>query len=105
MTADQIAAEIAKADYAYYGIRITDEPLTVGQFAPDSRVWDDGEPTNDTINGACAVTIDDNGNARTGSGYYFGDHISLIAGNMAERGRDKNEIIIRNAYVIATWSR
>ena len=34
-------------EYDYYGLRITEEPLEVGKGAPNSRVWDDGEPTQD----------------------------------------------------------
>jgi len=111
------AVSEAKIDNDYVGLRVTEDPLEVGNDVPDSRVWDDGEPTNEKLDGASAIEIDDNANSvlavlkqagiikNPRGGGYFGKHVAIIASNQATYGVDQNEIILKTADVIATFVR
>lgn len=82
--------------YDYIGIRVQEDEFTEGEILSNSFVWIDGEPTDEELDGTCAVRLE---NAELAYGYY-GDHVAIIAGNSAEYGEDLGEIIIRDAEVI-----
>jgi len=117
----------AEKGYHVFGIRkIWEEAglLKVGDWCPDSYDWDyendisTRETTGATLDGACAVVIDTNhlfldGSdddelekaiekaIKTSKGYY-GDQTLLIGGNDHwEYGWDEDEVIIRDADVLA----
>lgn len=117
----------AEKGYHVFGIRrIWEEAglLNVGDWCPDSYDWDyendisTRETTGTTLDGACAVVIDTNhlfldGSddneleeaiekaMKTSKGYY-GDQTLLIGGNDHwEYGWDEDEVIIRDAKVLA----
>lgn len=117
----------AEKGYHVFGIRrIWEEAglLSVGDWCPDSYDWDyendisTRETTGTTLDGACAVVIDTNhlfldGSddneleeaiekaMKTSKGYY-GDQTLLIGGNDHwEYGWDEDEVIIRDAKVLA----
>ena len=47
-------------DYEYYGVRVTDgENIAVGDELDQSRIWVDGEPTDEYLDGTCAIEVID----------------------------------------------
>ena len=89
--------------WTWYGVRCCDDLLSVGDTVPNSRVWDDGEPTDEMLDGASCIKV-----AHDGIGpelfdmvsSYVGEHVYLIAGHYASYGEDDGEIIIRDAVVV-----
>ena len=97
---EQIRDALDDGEYQYYGIRVEDDvTYEVGDEAHESRVWDDGEPTDEVLDGTSCVGIKwnatdaDIADAITISKSYFGDDIYLIAGNDMEYGEDAGEFI------------
>lgn len=96
-----IAALIAKAQeleldtkYGFIGIRQQEEPFTLGPMLHCSRVWDDGEETDMELPGVCATDIDSRVFPQ-----YFGEHVAIVCGNIAEYGEDEGELIIADPVV------
>ena len=107
-----IVAAIQDSDYQYFGIRAIDELLSVGDICADSRVWDNGDVTDETLDGASATAISFDGYtdehveaaitaALVANKPYFADHRYIIASDHMTYGEDANEIILRDAEVIA----
>ena len=103
---------IQELDYSYFGIRAIDEVLAVGDTCQNSRVWDDGDATEETLEGASATKITLNGYTDTAiktaleaaekaNKPYYADHHYVIASDNMEYGEDMNEIILKDAVVIA----
>ena len=86
-------------DYEHIGIRVQDEPFTLGPIGHLSHVWEDGEDTCEELDGICAVKVGFPGWENI-VGQYFGEHIAIVAGNEASYGEDAGEIIISDATVI-----
>lgn len=82
--------------YGYIGIRIQEEAFTKGSILDNSFVWIDGVWTDEELDGTCAVNLDDIEVAD----HYFGDHIAIVGGDVAEWGQDLGELIIRDAEVL-----
>jgi hypothetical protein len=95
---DRIEEIKDECEYEYIGIRIQEEKFTEGEILDNSYVWDDGECTDEELDGTCAINLDDAKLALENG--YFGEHVAVIAGNNREWGKDKGEIIIREATVI-----
>ena len=117
----------AEKGYHVFGVRrIWEEAglLNVGDWCPDSYDWDyendisTRETTGTTLDGACAVVIDTNhlfldgsddeeleeriGKALKASEIYYSDETMLIGGRDGyEYGYDDDEVIIRDADVLA----
>lgn len=117
----------AEKGYHVFGIRrIWEEAglLNVGDWCPDSYDWDyendisTRETTGTTLDGACAVVIDTDhlfldgsddeeleeriGKALKASEIYYSDETMLIGGRDGyEYGYDDDEVIIRDADVLA----
>lgn len=98
--------EIAKAivnqnyDYDYIGLRVqeSDYGWTVGQMISyQSKIWIDGEETEDEIGGICAVDAEQASSHILGFGAYTGDTIVVLASNAACRGEDDGEIILKSS--------
>ena len=86
-------------NYDYIGIRVQEEPFTLGPIYHVSHIWDDGEDTGEELDGICTI----NGNAdnlEALAAGYNGDHIAILASNQAEYGEDAHELILRDAEVI-----
>lgn len=109
MTGKEIAAiaeELRQnGEYEYYGIRTQEECFALGEIEHLSHIWNDGDETDEELDGiSCttitsrAVSMHGEGNSRLGK--YYGGHIAIIAGNEIEYGEDEGEIIIRNATVV-----
>ena len=86
-----------------YGWRITKEPVQVGQVLDVSMRWDDGECTDEALKGTCAIQCK-LGNAKHIEGYY-GGFVCLLQGDLVEYGEDESEVVLRNARVLATWTK
>lgn len=85
-------------EYEYIGVRVQEREFEIGAIDHVSRVWIDGDETNEELNGVCATMVD----AISNLPYeYFGDHVAVVCGNSAEFGEDVGEIIIEDAIVAA----
>lgn len=80
--------------YGYIGIRTQEVPFAAGPMSHCSRVWDDGEDTGIELPGVCVTSI----NARVFP-QYFGAHVAIVCGNIAEYGEDVGELIIADPVV------
>lgn len=85
-------------EYEYIGIRVQEQEFEIGAIDHVSRVWIDGDETEEELNGVCATKIDAIANLPY---EYFGEHVAIICGNSAEYGEDVGEIIIEDATVVA----
>lgn len=106
------AIQAAPMSVTYFGLRIEDgRTFPVGHYVPNSRVWDDGEPTDDEVNGVSTVglgddvSLDDVENALHQAEAYHGDTIVLVGGKCREHGQDSGEHILRAAVSLGSWSR
>lgn len=117
--------EAISANDGYYGLRITEGPLTVGEKAPNSRQWyqdfisdndpfygrerfpdhnqDLGGPSTYGVTSENAIDFMLGGN--TGAKPYTGNHYSLIRSDTRHLGRDPGEWILPDGNVVATWER
>lgn len=105
-----IMAAIETHGWAYYGLRIEDERcFAVGDYLPDSRLWIDGDPTDEMIDGVSTYGIgetadaDKIGKALAAMACYFGDRLILVGGTSRAYGEDSGEWIIRNAKCVGCW--
>lgn len=80
--------------YAYVGVRVQEVPFELGQIDHCSKVWVDGEETDEELDGVCATKLD-----KLTANEYFGDYVAILCGNSAEYGEDAGEIIISDAIV------
>lgn len=82
--------------YGYVGVRVQEVPFELGKISHCSKVWVDGDETDEELDGICATTLN-----RLTANQYFGDHVAILCGNSAEYGEDVGEIIISDAVVAA----
>lgn len=82
--------------YDFFGVRVQWEEFELGKISHKSLVWIDGEETEEELNGICVIDV----NKIDVACDYFGEHIALIAGNIAECGNDIGELIIGDAEVL-----
>ena len=82
-------------DYEVIAVRTQEVPFVLGKMDHVSKVWVDGDETDEDLNGLCAVKVDQIDNAHT----YFGDYIAVIAGNHYIYGEDPSEVIISDPIV------
>jgi hypothetical protein len=105
MSIEEIKQAVENREYGYIGIRCEDGvSYNVGDHANESRVWIDGEATEDTVGGTSCIGInrsDDVDAAMDMIANYFGDRLYLVAGDSFEYGEDEGEYIIRDAVVVA----
>lgn len=125
MTIEEIRNLIGEAEYAYIGIRADDRDYRVGEVMDNSHqlfqdphytdfeytellypyisdgpyagFYDGGE-----LDGTCALEVSENNiEEKLEAVRNYGEKIYLIGGNSMEYGNDVDEIIIRDAEVIA----
>lgn len=91
-------------EYEFFGIRTQEQPFALGDIDHTSKVWEDGDETDEDLDGICATNAesrmirwhaDDHGD-----GYYFGGHQAILASNDVEYGEDDGEIIMKDAVVV-----
>lgn len=87
--------------FSRFGIRIQEQAFELGAIDHNSKVWIDGEETDEELDGVCACDLNspEASEALNGKGY-FGSHIALIAGDGYEYGRDAGEVILSDAEVL-----
>lgn len=100
MTIEEIRATMEELqwDYGMVAIRTQDEPFELGAIDHFSHIWEDGDDTGEELDGVCGTTA--NGVEKHINGYYFGNHVAIIAGNSYEYGEDEDEVIIKDAVVV-----
>lgn len=92
------------------GIRTQEQPFELGTLDHSSVAWDDGEETGEELDGVCATRLDAPEVRMHASdysplmGYYFGEHVAIVAGSLCETGQDAGEVIIRDPEVIMVLS-
>ena len=94
-------AEALLEDFDYVGIRTAD---SIPQIGDVSSVWDDGEKTDDDLDGICATDIEQWAlvvSEHFSKYGYDGASQCIIAGNIGGSGEDMGELIIEAAMVIA----
>lgn len=123
----EILSIVANGEFDHYGIRaltICDEAdaalpaPTIGTTLNNSRVWSDGEITDEELNGTCALglSIYDAEDAdyelpriecdlRHLDNQYAGRYIVLLGSNRVKGGEDMGEYIMAQAQVLAVWDR
>lgn len=82
--------------------------VCVGDILPNSYVWDDGEWTEDRLDGVSAIEVKDVNDLERAMGAasgYDGDQIILVIGDYGYRGQDAGEIVIRDARAYAVADR
>ena len=102
MTKLERIVEELKFDYEFIGIRIQEENFEVGKVTHNSRIWIDGDETEEELDGICAVKVDKTNVEKRfakANNLYFGEHVAIIVSNDAEWGEDEHEIIMKNAEV------
>lgn len=104
-------------EYEFYGIRVDscnkynvgdvcenshqwwqDDPEDGSEYNEDNHLWDGGE-----LDGTCCLKVsadDIESVIKTAERSYFGNNVTLIAGDYAEGGNDNGELIISNAKVL-----
>lgn len=94
------AAERYIGEYAVVAIRTQEEPFELGEIDRLSHVWDDGDDTDEELDGLSATTVksaridmhaDDHSPIH---GFYFGEHAAIVCGNDYEMGEDEGEVVI-----------
>ena len=85
-------------EYEYIGVRVQEQPFELVEIDHMSKVWIDGEETDEDLCGICTTKVDSLAKLPY---EYIGNHVAIICGNEAEYGTDVGEIIIRDAIVSA----
>lgn len=98
-----------KNEYEIVAIRTQDiDPFELGEMDHESKVWEEGEETEEYIGGICATDIESSGVRMHSSeydqvaycGYYFGEYQAIIGGNRYKLGEDDGEVIIFDPIVL-----
>jgi hypothetical protein len=98
---------IERGEYEHYGVRAHRSTVAVGETLGNSRVWMDGECTDDELRGistlkVTADNVDDMIGTLAAAGYIFGDAAVVLVGGFAgEWGEDAGEYIIRDNICLA----
>ncbi len=93
--------DVDKYNFDYIGIRVQEElHENVGDLIRhNSKVWVDGEETDEELNGVCAI------NAKTTQylskwGGYSGKVVIVIGSDYAQDGQDEEELIMKDAVIL-----
>lgn len=97
-TIETLASEYA-AHYTW-AVRWDEPGLPVGHVFPPSRVWVDGEPTEETLPGTSAIAAKDLQRVVSRMNYYTGQPY-IVCGELSLYGEDLGEVILRDCEVIA----
>lgn len=109
---DKIVELLGEEFNGSVGLRGDDYQYTDGQELQDSRFWEDGIETSETLNGTSALLISadwqydsykqllNNLKKHANKVFNYGDSIYVIVGEPAMGGEDIGEIIIPSAKVL-----
>lgn len=86
--------------YAYVAVRVVDAVPVDGETLAPSRVWVDGEATDDLLDGTCGLSL---AHAERLAAQYVGRVVLVMGGDDASWGEDVGEVIIRDAMALAAW--
>lgn len=127
VAADQILERMSDDDPGYYqyGLRVIEKDyksyrsVKEGDVLESSYDWIDGNSTGVKLNGTSAIEIRsktkegvldalsllgaDGKNGK--NGFYFGDKVLLIEGEIKSKGADYGEAIFKSARVIGVWKK
>ena len=102
-----------ESGYSLIGVRClhADETPAIGDEMPPSFIWDDGDPTEETIGGTCAWDARDGGcdlrsALQRASKYQICGRYALLGGNYSGNNdliAEPFAIAIRDAVVLAVW--
>lgn len=81
-----------------YGVRWDTRELNVGDTLPNSYVWEDGNKTDEELDGVCAIDLSTINRAISLPQYKGNPY--LIKGEYLETGNDLGEILLANAVVV-----
>lgn len=89
-----------------FGLRSDDREMQVGEIFPASRAWEDGEATEDLLDGTSVTGFRYAEDAAKAldlqlSIYNYGQPLYLVAGNVNSYGEDAGEYILEDAEVLA----
>ena len=95
--------------FSCYGIR-RQEPEFESEgdvMAHTSSVWEDGEETDEELDGVSALCLDRFKNldeAIEASKVYFGSHLAIIASDGYTWGQDEDEVVLEDPVIICVIS-
>jgi hypothetical protein len=97
-----IAKDVLQKGYEYDSIGLRTQENTYGLSVGDpvnhkSSVWIDGDQTEETLNGICAVSAIQAARRSLNFGAYIGDTVLVIGSNNIEYGEDDGEIILKES--------
>ena len=95
--------------YSCYGIRRQDVKFEDegGVMTHTSSVWEDGEETDEELDGVSALCLDRYDSldkAIEASRQYFGVHLAIIASDSYMWGQDEDEVVLEDPVVICVIS-
>ena len=97
-------AEKYADNYEVVAIRTQEQPFELGSILHCSKVWIDGDETDEEIDGISATSITSSAVKKHsddhGFDYYYGHYTAIVCGNDYERGEDIGEVIIKGAVVV-----
>ena len=93
-------AEKYSMDYEKVCIRTQEVPFELGEMTHESKVWVDGDETEDTVGGVSATDCNSGAVKNHTNGYYYGKYTAIVCGNDFEHGEDDGEIILKDAVVV-----
>ena len=119
-TLKTISDIVSKEEHQSYGLRWVhpnQKNVKAGTALPRSWRWDDGNQTNDRLEGTSAVFLHNSDNPYLPSGediqsaisrlgtYHGanGKHIVLVGGDWHQGGNDEGEAVIHNAKILHAW--
>ena len=110
MNAQEIQSIVEKLnlyeDYEYVGIRTQEESFELGTIVHESLIWDNGEMTDETLNGISVTDAKDHKalTQHTGeharSSYFGSNHAIIVSNSLVGYGEDFGEMIVANAKVV-----
>lgn len=98
---------IEAGEFEHYGVRAHRADAIVGSSLGNSRIWIDGECTDDELRGVStlkvtAENVDAMIDALADAGYVFGGaKVVLVGGYEGQWGEDEGEFIIRDNVCLA----
>jgi hypothetical protein len=98
----QSVIDALKGDYpetCVWGVRWDEQEFPVGHLFADSRVWDDNEPTEETLNGTCAIRDGHLLRALRTTCYYGRPYV--VCGRLSTYGQDEGEVVLCECEVMA----
>jgi hypothetical protein len=107
LTKEAVIEALREYEYSAFGLRVFEEPPEDGDILEPSRVWVDGEPTDEILSGTSAVRVYPrviNG-ALKELRCYQGEYVALLGSNVYEDGEDAGEVVLEDAQVLEIWRR